>query len=40
MQTEIIRQRVSQCSEPSSRRGSIGVSIIIIKKEEEITTQG
>lgn len=27
VKTEIVRQRVSQCSEPSSRRGSIGVSI-------------
>jgi hypothetical protein len=27
IQTEIIRHRISQYSEPSARRGSIGVSI-------------
>jgi hypothetical protein len=36
IQTEIIQQRVSQFSEPSSRRGSIGVSI----KKKEINVQG
>jgi len=32
IQTQIIRDRASQYSEPSSRRGSIGVSIV--KKKE------